>query len=198
VRALLVSALLVPVGTAAYAADWAGSWRFEGAVCGAHACTENEMSVGAFRRWSIAAKLRVSGTRVCGLYETAGAKTSDHLLVGEIKDGKVYAAIGQDTVADPAFFDRDDYARVPRFQPQQLLLLTLRGARLHVQPMRDRRTPLPEQWTLTRQSGQRANSPFSPALPWQTQFLRTCLGHDNPPVEAAARQLRALASAPGP
>lgn len=197
IRALLLLIASLAIAPAARA-DWAGSWRFQGSTCGGRACTEQELSVGAFRSWTIAAKLRVAGPRVCGLYETRGAKNSSYLLVGEIRHGKVYAATGQDTAADPAFFERDDYARVPRYQPQQLLLLTQRGARLHVQPMRDRRRPLPEQWTLTRLPAERANGPFSPALPWQNQFLRACLDHSDAGIEDAARRLHALAAAPGP
>ena len=196
-RIPLLLALLL-TATQAARADWAGSWRFQGTTCGGRACSEQELSVGAFRSWIIATKLRVAGSRVCGLYETRGAKNASYLLLGERRNGKVYAAIGQDTAADPAFFERDDYARVPPFEPRQLLLLTQRGGRLHIQPMRDRRTPLPEQWTLTRLSGERANGPFSPALPWQNQFLRACLDHADAAIEAAARRLHALASAPGP
>jgi hypothetical protein len=197
-RTWFLLAALFALCSAARAADWNGGWRFEGTLCGGHACTSQELSIGAFQRWTIATKLRVAGTRVCGLYETMGAKKSDHLLVGEIKDGKVYAATGQDTAADPAFYERDDYARVPPFKPQQLLLLTLRGPRLQVQMMRDRRTPLPERWTLARLPADRANAAFHPMLPWQKQFLQACLGHGNAGIEAAARQLRALASQPGP
>jgi hypothetical protein len=197
-RKFLLLAALIALCASARAADWSGGWRFDGTLCGGHACTSQELSIGAFQRWTIATKLRVAGTRVCGLYQTEGAKKSDHLLLGEIKDGKVYAFTGQDTAADPAFYERDDYARVPPFKPQQLLLLTLRGSQLQVQAMRNRRTPMPEHWTLARLSAQRTNAIFFPALPWQTQFLQACLDHGNAAIEAAARQLRALASQPGP
>lgn len=198
VRALCLLAALAALCGVARAADWEGSWQYDGSTCHGHACTEQELAIGAFQRWTISAKLRVAGTRVCGLYETRGARTASYLLLGEIRGGKVYAALGQDTAADPAFFERDDYAKVPPFQPRDLLLLRLRGARLQVQPMRDRRTPLPEQWTLARLPRERADAPFYPALPWQAQFLRACQDHRDAAIEAAARRLHALASAPGP
>lgn len=197
--AFLMLAGLAGAQAAPGAPAFTGIWSAQGADCGGASCTREQMQVGAFQRWTMSVKLRVAGTRVCGLYESSGAQQYSYLLVGELRDGVVYAATGQETSADPAFFDRDDYARVPAFRTGRLLRLARAHARLRVQVLHDHAAPAPRQWALARiASGtrSRAGGPFYPSLPWEEQFLAACLAHGNAAIEAAARPLRALAEAP--
>ena len=192
--ALLALFLLVP---AAHAASMAGTWRGEHADCGDHTCTTQEVEIGAFHRLTLAVKLRVSGTRVCGEYQALGPMRASRLLAGEIRGGKVYAVAGQETSSDPAFFQRDDYAQVPAFERRQLLVFTSLGAHLRVQQVGDRRGAVAQPpWTLARATAREQGDMFSPALPWETQFFTACLAHRDPAIEAAVRDLRESDYAP--
>jgi hypothetical protein len=177
-------------GTSAFT----GIWRAQGADCGSSTCTSQQIRLGAFQRWTLAAKLQVQGTRVCGQYQSEGAKLFSYLLVGEMRDGQVIAALGQETSSDPAFFDRDDYAKVPAFRRGRLLQLAIEGGRLHVQLLQDDGKPAPQAWTLSRLSANPRSHVaglFDPALPWEGQFMQACLAHANPAIEAAVRALPA-------
>lgn len=171
-----------------------GIWGVEEYDCGGQTCEEFDIRNGTAHLTLDALRIRVQGSRICGIHYGYSSKYYRFFVVGSVSRGAGNMVYGQEIDHHPEF-DLQDFKDVPAFSPDEqgyARLHVFRG-KLLMQSYKGTKTyPVTVLHRLSKK--QEVYWGLEKSQRWEPEFEATCLGGSDVDIEKARAVLRAPAA----
>jgi hypothetical protein len=192
VVALLVAILFPSLAMAK--SPFEGVWGNEEYYCGGPKCDSFEIKNGSADLTLSGLRIKVQGSRICGVWYGSASKIYRGFLVGAVGQRKALIAYGQEMDHDPAFYESKDFEHLPSFRSEREATLRVMHQRLRIEQRATDGQRLLEQLRRLPNDRQRYWG-LQGLQQWEAEFLGVCLAGSNPSIERAAFGLRRPAAA---
>jgi hypothetical protein len=167
-----------------------GVWGVESHNCGGPKCEPQDVRNGTARLVFEGLRIRVQGSRMCGVSYNSASKIYRAFVVGASNGGSAHVAYGQEIDHNPDFYKRKHFQELPDFQSQRSAVLRIVRGGLHVQalsePIAGRGTTVLHRLSVAKQR----HWGLQESQQWEPEFMAACLEGSNTSIERTRSGLR--------